>query len=371
VGELTTLKGGSVSRLPEIEPHTAAKHLLLKRYLDAWFPILGSRFNRIYYIDGFAGPGEYLGGQDGSPVIALKSALRHIETGTLSATVNVKFFFVEANPVFCTHLSRRVESLKLPETLSIEIINGEFREVIEPALDQLNQTQRALAPTFAFVDPFGFKGIPLHIMQRILRFRSCEVFVNVMVDFINRFLQHPNDKVVRHFPETFGSEDVLRIPEQPGDRKEALLELYRAQLKASASYVGRFDMENRRHRTVYSLFFATNSDKGFQKMKEAMWSVAPASGGLFSDADPRGLHAFTLFGTSALREQLVQQFGGETVPMEEIERFVTRKTDYLPKHAREQLQQLEKNGNIEVLSVPGHQRRAFTYPVGKVSIRFE
>jgi hypothetical protein len=42
-----------------IEPHTAAKHQILRKYLDAWFPILATYNKRIVYVDGFAGPGRY------------------------------------------------------------------------------------------------------------------------------------------------------------------------------------------------------------------------------------------------------------------------------------------------------------------------
>lgn len=45
------------------EPHTEGKHLVLKEYLNAWFPILGGTQGRIVFIDGFAGPGEYAGGE--------------------------------------------------------------------------------------------------------------------------------------------------------------------------------------------------------------------------------------------------------------------------------------------------------------------
>ena len=56
----------------ELEPHTRAKHAILKRYLQAWTPTLSlGGFPQIAYIDGFAGPGKYSKGEDGSPVIAL------------------------------------------------------------------------------------------------------------------------------------------------------------------------------------------------------------------------------------------------------------------------------------------------------------
>jgi hypothetical protein len=50
------------------DPHTLAKHRILKGYLGAWFPAMtlgayGHR--RVLIIDGFAGPGDYEGGEEG------------------------------------------------------------------------------------------------------------------------------------------------------------------------------------------------------------------------------------------------------------------------------------------------------------------
>lgn len=54
-----------------LDPLTGAKHALWKLYLDRWFPIMGKHHQRINYIDGFAGPGEYVGGEKGSPILAI------------------------------------------------------------------------------------------------------------------------------------------------------------------------------------------------------------------------------------------------------------------------------------------------------------
>ena len=60
-----------------LEPHSKAKHLVLRNYLDAWLPILGSRSGRILFVDGFAGPGQYESGEEGSPVVALRAFAEH------------------------------------------------------------------------------------------------------------------------------------------------------------------------------------------------------------------------------------------------------------------------------------------------------
>ncbi|MHA1469795.1 MAG: three-Cys-motif partner protein TcmP, partial [Candidatus Asgardarchaeia archaeon] len=76
-----------------IEPHTQAKHEILKRYLQAWYPIL-SKFNgRILYIDGFAGPGEYSNGELGSPIIAINEAKNH----TLKLNTEILLLFISNN----------------------------------------------------------------------------------------------------------------------------------------------------------------------------------------------------------------------------------------------------------------------------------
>src|SRR5579859_4955308 len=75
-----------------LEPHTRAKHEILRLYLEAWAPILSlGGFPTIAYVDGFAGPGVYSGGEDGSPVIALKVALQHAD----KIKGKVLFLFIE------------------------------------------------------------------------------------------------------------------------------------------------------------------------------------------------------------------------------------------------------------------------------------
>lgn len=65
-------------KLWAIEPHTIAKHIILRKYLGAWFPIMGRYNKKLLYFDGYAGPGEYDDGEPGSPIIALTEALSYL-----------------------------------------------------------------------------------------------------------------------------------------------------------------------------------------------------------------------------------------------------------------------------------------------------
>ena len=149
-----------------IEPHTQAKHALLKLYLDRWFPILGKHNTRINYIDGFAGPGKYSGGESGSPILAIQSAADHLANGTLLPNVEGNFIFVERSADHISQLRRQVAELSPPSQFKFEFVEGHFRGHLDDIITKIEAAVRKLAPTFAFVDPFGFSGIPMSLMAR-------------------------------------------------------------------------------------------------------------------------------------------------------------------------------------------------------------
>ncbi len=87
-----------------MEPHTAAKHRVLRAYLDAWLPVMGYQAlavrgfaddaPRLLLVDGFAGPGRYASGEAGSPLIMLDALLSHKAFARL-AGVTFIFLFIE------------------------------------------------------------------------------------------------------------------------------------------------------------------------------------------------------------------------------------------------------------------------------------
>jgi len=100
-------EGYGVSVLWRLEPATAAKHQLYKRYLDAWWPIMlqssakeGRLWPRVTYLDAFAGPGRYLDGEEGSPVFALDRLLGHRMVGRMHLSrQRVRLLFIRAGQV--------------------------------------------------------------------------------------------------------------------------------------------------------------------------------------------------------------------------------------------------------------------------------
>ena len=355
-----------------LDPHTAAKHLILRRYLDAWLPILShGGFPEIAYVDAFAGPGKYSKGEDGSPIIALKAMLTH----TTPIRAKCRFHFVELKPERAEALDAAIKSLLEqyghPANISVTIHQSDFESAYPSIRSDLSGSGNI--PTFAFVDPFGWTGLPFSVVRDLIRRPSCEVLINFMFEEINRFLAHPDQ--VANFDLLFGAgiwRDCINL--SGNTRNQCLRDLYARQLSGSAdaAFVRYFEMRNARNATDYFLFFATNRLQGLKKMKEAMWKVDEAGQFTFSDAtDPSQLVMFDEPQFAMLKSQVVSAFSGREASVEEVEEFVVARTAFRETHYKAQVLKM-----LEFATPPGltvirakEGRRRGTFPAG-TTMRF-
>lgn len=352
----------------DLDPHTAAKHKILQRYLQAWLPII-STFKKANYIDGFAGPGIYSKSEEGSPIIALRAAIEH----KISIKAEINFIFIESR-------RDRTRTLKnilherfsaIPENFKWYVECAEFTSSVGGVLDGMEHRGAKLAPTFAFLDPFGFKGLPMELIRRILAYRSCEVLITFMEGFVNRFNDELKEEALDELYETEEWRKCRNISE-PESRKNCWIELYEKQLKefAEAKYVRSFEMEAATGQTLYYLVFATNHPKGMEVMKEAMWAVDPTGSYYFSDrTDPQQKMLLDYTDepkwASAARKLVYNKFAGKKISKEKIWEYVVTETPYLFR-TTSILKKLEDEGKIT--DVRGMQRRG-TFPDGCV-VRF-
>lgn len=357
----------------ELEAHTRAKHEILRMYLHAWMPILSQGgFPAFLYIDGFSGPGRYSKGEDGSPIIAIKAALSHLSV----IRSKVLFYFVEYDKKRADTLEEIINELNIPDNFRIKVVNNEFEAAFDELMGFYRDRSKPLHPTFAFIDPFGWKGVPFSIVREILSHRSCEVFVNFMYEEVNRFLGHP-DQVV-NFDSFFGTsawKEGVEIRD-PSQRNRFLHDLYHQQLRddACAKYVRSFEMRNASNNTDYFLFYATNSKKGIMKMKEAMWRTDASGEFSFSDAtDPNQMVLFSHEPDfSKLKGQILDEFTGKTVTVGTIEDFVLAETAFRETHYKRQVLrplELSSPAQIEILNPPVNRRKG-TFRNSDLEIRF-
>jgi three-Cys-motif partner protein len=232
----------------------------------------------------------------------------------------IKYIFIESDEKRCESLRQAIADFKVPDSVGVTILNDEYEQAFGKILDYLDEAESALAPTFAFVDPFGVSGIPLEIIDRLMAHGGCEVFITFMVSYIHRFLSRPEFEP--HCDRLFGCEDWRAANNLGGQKRESFLRgLYQRQLEdqesgVGAEYVRFFTMKDTKNKTIYDLFFATNHESGIDAMKDAMWTVDQTGAYSFSDAtDP---DQETLFSAEPDWDQLFSMlcanYAGENVP---------------------------------------------------------
>jgi three-Cys-motif partner protein len=352
-----------------IDSHTRAKHDILRRYLGAWFGILGSRFPRIVYMDGFCGPGRYSGGELGSPIVAIKEALAQAKR---IGQCEVVFLFSDERADRIEHLRSELGRIEVPPAFKTHTYVGRFSETLGSVLDDLDRSGGRLAPTFAFIDPFGFSDLPFDLIARILRNPYCEVFINFMVNAVQRFVEHPVEALRDEIAQLFGTRDVARAVSESPDRVEGLRQLYQIQLGSQAAFVRSFAIKDSPNRVLYYLFFATNSRLGHAKMKEAMWSVD--RGGQFQFVDNTMPDQLILLGedhVAPLVHLIAKRFAGSRVSAGQVFEAVVDETGFIEAHAREGLKTMERHGQLTVegTKTSGGRRRKGSFPPDAV-VRF-
>jgi three-Cys-motif partner protein len=162
------------------DPHTAAKHRVLRSYLDGWIPVMAQQAlrmrqyavgaPRLLLVDGFAGPGRYATEEPGSPLIMLDALLSHSAFDRFG-DAQFNFLFIEDDKRRVDHLRAEVEALRpLPSNVSVQIEHGLFETTFGSLINQVTDRGRILIPTFAFIDPFGYSSASMSLTGRLLDF---------------------------------------------------------------------------------------------------------------------------------------------------------------------------------------------------------
>lgn len=300
----------------KIDPHTETKHKILSNYLKRWFPILGSKFQKVLYVDGYAGPGEYCkespGGREtvnGSPIIALKTARDHLLKRKFQCSELV-FHFIEKEEQRLRYLKQKISEIgDLPSNFKVKLYPYTFESVLEKVLSEIEAQGKRLAPSFVFIDPFGPIDVPSsHLLERLAQQPQSEILINLDYLDISRWFL-PNPQKHGYLDKIYGSgiwRQALEISD-PRCKEEFLKRRYQEMLQGVGwrGVVQPFRMVNRHNQTQYYLFFGTSHPRGMLAMKEAMRSASPGGDFQYSDlTDPQQLR---LFGKEEFDKQRSQE----------------------------------------------------------------
>ena len=134
-------------------PWSVIKDKVLANYMTPYLAKVNTLGKPILLIDGYAGPGVFLDGEPGSPVIMC---------GTAERTVKGKYqaIFVNKNKAHHEKLTAVIQ--RAGWTKSVQTILGDSTDLNKLLPPFYNQT------VFLYLDPFGLKGCNFDILLPFL-----------------------------------------------------------------------------------------------------------------------------------------------------------------------------------------------------------
>ena len=183
------------------------KTAIVTKYFWSWAKVITgaqgqrSREKRIAYLDLFAGPGRYRDGSKSTPLLILEQAVA--EPALRDSLVTI---FNDKNDTDSSTLLKEIDKIPGIKTLKHkpEVYTDEVGEEIVKMFEGLN-----LVPTLFFVDPWGYKGLSLRLINSVLKDWACECIFFFNYNRINMGL--PNETVEEHMNALFGEDRAEQL----------------------------------------------------------------------------------------------------------------------------------------------------------------
>lgn len=314
-----------------MEPHTAAKHDILFEYLKAYYPILSRGFkgtDEILYVDGFAGPGRYTKGEQGSPILAARTALGWKTTFPTPIRIMTIEDDVERHEYLCGQLDAlKTEFSERPDVRIDTPRQGKCEPILRETLRKAREEGKRFGPAFVFLDQFGWADVSMDLVAEVMAVPNCEAFVYLNHHDLIRFIAEADRDESR--TRAFGSDrwkGVFSIPR--ADWSTFLRDLYISTLhERGVGYVLPFYMYDKNEVMKYWLFYCTKSLKGVEAMKRAMLTVDQTGNFHFSDKDDPSQTSFlSNYDDKALAADLTKAFSGRSLTCAAVHEHTLVKT---------------------------------------------
>lgn len=331
------------------------KTAIVTKYFWAWAKIITATLkrrggdNRIGYIDLFAGPGRYEDGAMSTPLLILQQAIAEPEF-----RANLLTIFNDKDQENTSKLVEEIAKLPGIETLARKP-NVQTNEVgIEIVKDFEDKN---LIPILFFVDPWGYKGLSLRLINSVLKDWGCECIFFFNYNRINMGLANPFVKA--HMDALFGEERASQLrermePMNPEQRELAIVEeICEALVEMGGRYVLPFRFRNEKGtRTSHHLIFVSKHPLGYGIMKEVMAkeSSTHEQGVPTFEYNPATSDQPLLFELARplddLEDMLLDYFAGRSLTMQDVFDQHNYGRRYIKKNYKDVLTKLEQAGKI-------------------------
>ncbi|MBZ9764879.1 three-Cys-motif partner protein TcmP [Mesorhizobium sp. CA8] len=353
----------------ERSDQSAIKAEIIQKYFATWANIVLPSAQRyaggtIAYIDLYAGPGRYKDGAASTPLLVLEKA---IESPSLSAALVCLFNDMDENNTQTLQAEidalPGIEKLKYKPEVNCNPVNQDAEEFFSAT---------KLIPSFTFLDPFGYKGLSLRLVNAVIKDWGCDCVFFFNYNRISLGISNP--LVQTHMEALFGKERAAQLKKNvegaaPSIREQMILEeLTQALIEMGGKFVLPFRFRNEAGRLTHHLVFVSKSFKGYSTMKGIMASASSkADQGVPSFAySPADKSMPLLFELSRplddLEGLLKKEYAGKTMSMLKIYESHSVGRPYLSKNYKDVLKKMEKDGAIKVVDPEGKPRRGDSFP---------
>lgn len=342
------------------------KSVIVEKYFMTWAKVMISTMRRyphregtIAYVDLFAGRGRYDDGTISTPLMLLQKAIQDPDLCEKLQTI-----FNDADHTNTQILQTSIQALPNIDKLRYPptIWNQEVGDKLVQAFAKVN-----LPPTLAFVDPWGYKGLSLQLVNAILKNWGCDCIFFFNYNRINMGLS--NIAVRKHMEALFGAERASYLHEHlstlNSEQRELTIveELSQALKEMGGEYILPFCFRNARgSRTSHYLIFVSKHHVGYDKMKDIMAKESSCHEQgvptfVYSPADERQPLLFEYSRPlDDLGPMLLTAFAGETLTTKAIYAAHNVGRRYILKNYKNVLAELEEQGLISVASPKGKKR---------------
>jgi three-Cys-motif partner protein len=358
----------------EQKEQSLIKARIVEKYFWVWakvvIPTVKNRSAsepRIAYIDLFAGAGRYKDGSKSTPVKVLETAIADPDMRNMLVSI-----FNDADTENVNSLQQAIDLIPGVENLKYrpQILNHEVGDNVVKTFQE-----RRLVPTLFFVDPWGYKGLSLQLINSVVKDWGCDCIFFFNYNRINMGLS--NDAVKEHMNALFGKVRADQVREKlnnlsPQERELSVVEAICEALKEmGGQYVLPFRFRHEiGNRTSHHLIFVSKHVKGYEIMKEIMAkeSSEQMQGVPSFEYNPATLQQPLLFELTRpldeLESMLLDTFSGRSMTMKEVYDQHHVGKPYISKNYKTALGNLESQGKIIVHSPSGKKRRKGTFADG-------
>lgn len=342
------------------------KAAIVSKYFLAWAKVISGYLKdksdkRIAYIDLFAGPGRYKDGAKSTPIFILEQAVAEPMLRD-----NLVTLFNDGDAEKTSSLKKAIKEIKGIDKHKPQVDTEEVGKEIVKDFEAMN-----LIPTLMFIDPWGYKGLSLKLINSVLKHWACECIFFFNYNRINMGLS--NAAVKEHMEALFGEDRAAELtkklePMEPWERELTIVEeLCQALREMGGKYVLPFGFKNEKGtRTKHHLIFVSKHPLGYDIMKQVMAkeSSSHEQGVPSFEYSPATERQPMLFELSRplddLEGMLLEEFAGQALTMREIYDKHNYGRRYISKNYKDALLAMELAGKIKA-DAPHDKRRKNTF----------